>query len=484
MAWLELGSPFIHPTELDGFDVRRRAHRSAVLIVVGLALAAMAFLWTPWIHGNDGVRNYVYVRSLFLDGDLSFANEFDRYVATGELPEYRLDNLTGRAGNGQAIGSSVLWAPFFLAGHLVAKIGPWEADGYSPPYAWAICLGTTFYAMAGLVLMLRVVAWRFDTPSALVAVLAVWWGSPLWFYMYLHPSMSHGCSFFVCALLVWMYERWRDTQDVWHFFLIGLAGGLAVATRYNNGVFLLVPLAFAGKAIVQGMPGDHALAPDFRLRLSIFLMSLGLLIGAFPQMAAWRYFYDAWLAGPQDYNMGANLPGWSSPWSFHVLFSAWRGLFVWSPVLLPATIGFFLLVRYLRILDCVLAVALLVQLWVIGGWTMWFGGASYGQRFFINFCPLFMIGLGFLYRALGSPLPRRLLLAFLLAGVVWSGGLAVQYVGGIVDREAPLALGQLTRNQFTRAPRWAMDHAAALLPGRRDVSGPRSDESTEANRAP
>jgi hypothetical protein len=34
-----------------------------------------------------------------------------------------------------------------------------------------------------------------------------------------------------------------------------------------------------------------------------------------------------------------------------------------------------------------------VQVWAIGGWHWWWGGASFGQRFFIASIPLWALGL-------------------------------------------------------------------------------------------
>ena len=222
----------------------RPSRFSVTLTILLLAALLFPFLWKPWIHGNDGARHYAYCRSLCLDHDLDFTNEFEHYARAGELEEIRLDAQTGRPGNSQGIGSGLLWAPFFLAGHLVAWISGAPTDGYSAPYVGMVCLGTTFYAILGLVLLTRVLCWRFGSHAALVAVLGTWLGTPLAFYMYLHPSMSHGCSFFLAALLLWEYERWRKTPRAWHFLAMGLTAGLAVATRVNDGLLLLIPAAF------------------------------------------------------------------------------------------------------------------------------------------------------------------------------------------------------------------------------------------------
>jgi hypothetical protein len=321
--------------------------------------------------------------------------------------------------------------------------------------------------------------------------------------MYLHPSMSHGCSFFLAALLLWEYERWRKTPRAWHFLAMGLTAGLAVATRVNDGLLLLIPAAFwlrisCGLRIgdcglekreiedespqsairnpqsenpqsairnPQSLPAAYGLQPTaYSLFTTGFLALAGCLIGFFPQMLAWHAFYGAWLAGPRDYELARNLSLLSSPHFLEVLFSGWRGLFVWSPVLLPAFVGLAILARRRRPLDCVWLAAFLLQTWVIGGWAVWYGGASFGQRFFINLLPGFALGLAWLFLRLRPGAPRKILIGAVVLTVLWNAGLAVQYAGNLISRENRVTLTEITCNQFSKAPRWVLEHLRLLRP--------------------
>ncbi len=66
-------------------------------------------------------------------------------------------NPAGNAINNGPCGSAILWAPFFVAGDLVARtlhgMGFHVAtDGYSLPYIWAVSLGAAIYAGIALAL--------------------------------------------------------------------------------------------------------------------------------------------------------------------------------------------------------------------------------------------------------------------------------------------------------------------------------------------
>jgi hypothetical protein len=448
----------------------RRLAPGAALVAT-LALVLVPILWKPWIHGNDGVRNYAYCRSLWINGDFDFSNEYAHYRARGEMAGTAKlgapDRATGKPGNALGAGSAVLWSPFFLAGHLWAKISRVAADGYSRPYVWSVSLGSTLYAIAGLLLLLDLLARRFGTRAALPATLAVWLGSPLVFYMYLHPSMSHACSFFLAALLVWECARWQANPRALQFFVMGATGGLAAITRFTDAVLLLLPAAVWVMAAARGRGAGAAR----RAAASGLILGAGVLVAILPQLAAWHSFYGSWFAGPRDYGISRNLDLWRSPHLRDVLFSGWRGLFVWSPALIVGAIGFGWLLPSRRALDWALALAAAVQLWFVGGWAVWWGGASFGQRLLIDLLPLFALGTACLFRRSSRPWARRTLAAFLALAVLWSAGLAVQYAGGIIGRESPVTFRQLARNQWRRVPVWVWGHARLLLPGPRMRSG-------------
>ena len=67
--------------------------------------------------GSDGVAYYVYVRSLVIDNDLDFTNEYTYFQLK---PAAFTRTSVGYIGNKYAIGPALLWMPFFLAAHAIA----------------------------------------------------------------------------------------------------------------------------------------------------------------------------------------------------------------------------------------------------------------------------------------------------------------------------------------------------------------------------
>ena len=167
----------------------------------------------PYIRG-DGNGYYAYVRSVVIDGDLRFENEYRRgdpaFVASVIGPDGRVSaNLI--AGNGYvrnqwAVGPSILWTPSFLLGHgfawsLNAVGWPVPADGYSPPIVGSVPSPLRAYAFVGLAL-----AWatakQFVSPGiATAATMGIWSASPMPGTCTSFPFTSTRCPAFAVALL-------------------------------------------------------------------------------------------------------------------------------------------------------------------------------------------------------------------------------------------------------------------------------------------
>ncbi len=104
---------------------------------------------TPRIYSSDEVQYYSYLRSLWFDGDVSFENEYryfyDRGVARTagfEATFLTLETPAGRRVNFGTLGCAVLWAPFYAAADVWARVaggpGAVARDGFSKPYIAAV----------------------------------------------------------------------------------------------------------------------------------------------------------------------------------------------------------------------------------------------------------------------------------------------------------------------------------------------------------
>jgi hypothetical protein len=112
-----------------------------------------------------------------------------------------------------------------------------------------------------------------------------------------------------------------------------------------------------------------------------------------PQIIYFRYASGSWIT----FSYVGEGFNFTKPLILNVLFSTQKGLFFWSPLLIFATLGLFLLKNssgnYVLSAICILA----LQVFLISTWSNWQFGWSYGHRAFVDSMPFFALGFGGFY---------------------------------------------------------------------------------------
>ena len=119
-------------------------------------------------------------------------------------------------------------------------------------------------------------------------MLALWLGSPLFYYMTVAPGFSHAPGLFAVGLLLWLTLReWAEpTTGPGRFVLIGLVGGLAALVREQDGLFLVMPgLLLAGRVL-----GAEGRAAALRPIAQGLAMAAAAFLAFLPQLLAYRVF--------------------------------------------------------------------------------------------------------------------------------------------------------------------------------------------------
>jgi len=430
-----------------------QGHR-ATLVLAAIFVVALPVLFKPWIHGFDTVGYYSWLHSAVIDGDLEVGDEFAHYGYADE----RAKTVTDLTYNEYAVGSAVLWSPFFLAAHglshLARALGASVAtDGYAPQYVWAISLGSALYGFAAVLLSYRLCRALFGASVGAFATAAVWLSSSLVFYMYSHPAMSHANDAFAYALFLFTWYKTRGQRSWRAAALRGAAAGLCALVRQVNAALVLFPLGeIAFRGLVTWRRTRRASA-GMRALPGILSFSAAWWLVYLPQVLVWHTVFGRWIV-PNPYAGGAGVGfDWLRPHLAGVLFSTNRGLFCWTPLMLLAVLGWGLLWRRDSRLTALLLVNLVLVLYLVASWGCWSGVASYGQRFFTNMVPAFSLGLA----ALLTRLRRRVSLGWLATGcalfVVWNGLLMARYALGDVPHAGSVPLADLIVGQFTGLPR-------------------------------
>lgn len=392
--------------------------------------------------GSDGVSYYQYVRSLVIDGDLDFRDEYLHFVGPGRIPA---DTPAGRPPNKMSIGLGLVWMPFFVAAHAVSAILGFPTDGYSYIYQAAVCLGSMTYGFIGLLLTYHLCREYADAASAVVAVALIWFGSNVIYYMVVEPSMSHMASLgAVSALLAW----WRfDRPDrARHWIVTGALGGLAALIRPQDGLFLVLP---AG----QWMTGAITLARSGQWnRLGahtgrgLAMTAAAALVFAI-QVWAWVIVYGS-VRGSGYFYVDEEVFTWTKPHLVAVLFSPYHGFFTWHPVYLAGLLGLWWVARTDAAYAWWLLLSWALQVYVVASWYAWWQGDAFGGRMLISCAPIFAIGLSQLVVQLRRGGWSRVVIPS-AALLLWNFAFLVQYRFGFIPMGKPITLQQLVWGKLT-----------------------------------
>ncbi len=378
---------------LAGFLQRGRAfrerHRGTLVLLLLLLPALVQFHAAGGRMGGDGVSYYVYVRSLVKDLDLDFTNEYEHYGLL-DREDIRIPTRTGLRRSIFAVGPGLAAIPPFLVGEAAARAGhalglATDTSGYGPLHVNAVALGGLLYGFSAVLLVHAVLRRHFAGGTALLAAVIVWWATFLHWYMVQQPIMSHASSAFGAALAVWRWERRRQGRTTLGWLALGLVFGFAMCLRWQNGVLLLLPawdLVFRWRA-----EGRAGLAAAVR---SGAVLTVGTLVGALPQMAAWKVIYGEWVLRYPPH--GTDFLRLDHPFVLQTLFSSRHGLFAWTPVFWIAYLGFLPLLRRRPQIAWPLLGPLLLMTYVNMCSGDWWAGGSFSNRRFDSLLPVLAFG--------------------------------------------------------------------------------------------
>lgn len=439
--------------------VNRIVQDRGLLFLIMCYIVAFPLLMRPFVHGQDPVGYYSWLRSAICDYDLNVANEFEYFRAElgGSTRDFLFTTPTGYRHNQWSAGPALLWSPFFIVAHIVVVVAnglgaPISPDGYGIAYEFAASLGSSLYGLLAVVMTYRMARHMFGMFVATLTTWTVWFASPLIFYMLSNPLMSHACDTFAVTLVLYI---WWTRQDANHFFrnglFVGMAIGLATWIRTQNAPMLMAPsLLLAGDIVLALRRQQYE---QIRSRILYgFAMVLGFLCFFIPLMIFWKIIFGAWIANTYATTTSVYSLDWSAPYLLSIFFSSDRGMFVWTPITLVSLIGLWWFRKHHAQLTIFVVVIFLIQLYIISCWFFWAGAVSFGPRFWTNMFALFTFGFGAVLYQLRPHISRSWLIALGSGFVLWNMLLLVQYALETVPRYGPVDIGLMVKNQFLVIP--------------------------------
>jgi hypothetical protein len=401
----------------------------------------------------DGHGYYAWLRSLLLDGDLSFDNEFDEHNPLGDwVPPAAERTAHGLRPNRWSVGPACLWsvtvAPAHLAFQALRPAGwPWTTQGYELPYQVLVGLTTLLASIAGLGFLYGSCRHYARPARAALAAALLTLGTTILFYSAVEVAMAHGAGSVAVAALVWYWLRTYGSARAGRWLAVGVLVGVAALMRWQLATFALLPL---GECLLACRHRDRR---AWKAVAGLGLAGSAAAAAFAPQLLAWQTVYGSWLPAPV-----ATAQNWLRPSWWQVLASSDRSLFYWTPLTLLALAGF--LFRppgstnsaeagpgAKREPLLLLFAAFVLQVYVVA--SLWGAEVQLGVSFGLRHCTESVVALGPALALLleRSPRPRFLIFAGLgCLLVLWNLLLIAQYRYGFVPAAAGAGPGELVAN--------------------------------------
>lgn len=398
-----------------------RPHSYAILIFTVILLIG-SLLYGRIIVDGDGLTYYALARSLAQDADFDLRNQRE------QIPNLHLiiSPVTRRIATRFSCGFGILYAPFL---YLSEKIGalhsgfaewtPYRQSQWLPyPHALAIFIGSLVFGLLTLFFsyLLLKQSTNVSTWYAIFLPLAMFFGSSLLFYVFTMPSYVHAADAFLMTVAFYLAvasPEWQYKKVRWRNILLGATLGLSVLLR-NNNIVVIPSFLFALWLRTEPKNRDslagRALS-RFVARARIMTL-IEILIGAIPFVLILGAFnlnqYGKLIATGYE----VQTREW---YLLKMLFHPYASIFLWTPITVLGLAGLIAgsvkrRLESITALSCVLLVLLSVQFQ-----PNWWGGCSFGPRFFTHLFVFWVWGLLEMVRLI-----RRPAITLILCCAVWT----------------------------------------------------------------
>jgi len=318
-------------------------------------------------------------------------NSFERILNPEEAQRMGYNQvLEGIYFNKYPIGVAVLLLPFFLLGHIFTLIFREETNGWSFFYQYMVSYGGIVYFLAGISILKRLLLRHFSSIVTLITLIITIFGTNLFNYATYENAFSHIYSFLFITLLLFITPMWLKKFDLKKTIIMGIVCGFILLIRQMNVIFLLIPLLY-GLRSLQDI--GSRIITFWKVKWKVMLI-LGVIVLLFlPQIAYWKYASGSWIT----FSYVGESFTFTKPLILKVLFSTQKGLFFWSPLLLFASFGLFLLKGSVRKYIITAVFIITLQIYLVSCWSNWQFGWSYGHRVFVDSMPFFALGFAGFY---------------------------------------------------------------------------------------
>ncbi len=312
-------------------------------------------------------------------------------------------------------GVAILWTPFFLIAHLASIFLGLEANGYTHLYFGMVLVAGIVYTYIGLVFLYRFLREFFDHRVSLITTSLFFLATNVFFYsVLLGAGMSHVYSFTMISVYLFYSNKFVKQPTLNNLILLGVPFALAVLIRPTNIISGLYLFLFG---IYNSETFKERLAFWIKNYRSILVLLLIGFIVFIPQMAYWHYVTGKFLVySYQDYGF----PFWNMPKIGVVLFGKYNGWFTYTPIMLFAVAGLFVMIKNKQQNSWAVLLILILCIYVNGSWWFPTFGAAVGQRAMIDYLPYMAAPLALMMnKVFNFPKPVKVLVSLVVLVIIF-----------------------------------------------------------------
>ncbi|HET6245536.1 MAG: hypothetical protein H0V01_03555 [Bacteroidetes bacterium] len=289
-----------------------------------------------------------------------------------------------------SMGMAVLYAPFFFISHFLALFLDYAADGFSPPYQWGLIAGSFFYTLAGLYFLRKVLLKFFNDQITAIALILIVVGTN-YFHIVIYSSlMPHNFLFTLYTLVLWFTLKWHETFKIKYIVLCGIVCGLCILSRPSEIVCLLIPALWT-------INNKESFIEKIRLllekKVQILLFLLVVFTTCLPQLIYYKMITGKFLYSSYG-NYGEGME-FLKPYTLEVLFSFRKGWFIYTPIMLFAIIGLFMMLKNKWKHSFAIVLFTIVNVYIVSSWSCWWYADSFGQRALMQSFAVLALPLGY-----------------------------------------------------------------------------------------
>ena len=338
----------------------------------------------------DQAGYYVYLPGLFIYdfNPAYFPDKIEEKTGDGFTLDYDNQKVITR----YTCGLAILQSPFFMIIHLYAGLVGLPQDGFSGIYHNVPNLAALFYSFFGLLFLWKFLLFYYSRKVSFFTIVALFFGTNLYYYAIDNTGMSHIYSFALFALIAWFTKRFitgKQKPGVLTMASWGAIFALIVLIRPSN--ILLFPFLFCLDC-KSWLDLRKRLKVLFNLRLVLPLVGISLLV-FLPQFLYWKYASGNFISYSYE---GYGFSNWKTPQILGLWFSPNNGLFLYSPLYLFFLVGMYLMIRDKLINGWLAALTFIGITYVFASWFLFSFGCGFGSRNYVEYLVLFALPFGYL----------------------------------------------------------------------------------------